>query len=175
MKKIILLFLLLFNSIFSFSQNSEKGIWKSSYSELRLKFDENWQLITPQLDSERKTMIALTDSKDHSSITVKITDDVPKEQLSDEAYNDAVKEQMLKADAENKFLVQEVIDFKEKKFTVQIFLMKTKFGDFALTCYTYRDGRKVKSIQLAYPRSLVSNPGKELPEKIKKVLSDMNI
>ncbi len=131
---------MLLHSIFSFCQNSENIVWKSDYSELQLKFDDNWQIIKPYVDSQKKNLFGIINKKDNSSVVVKITNDVRKEHLSDLVYEDAIKDQMLKGNNENKLLVHDKIDFKGLKFTRLTFLMKIKFGYFVSIGYTHRTG-----------------------------------
>ncbi|WP_417354075.1 hypothetical protein [Flavobacterium sp.] len=165
---------MLLNSLLSCSKISDE-IWQSANSNIQLKFDNNWELIKPFVDTEDKVLVGLTDRGDHSSIVVKFEDDVSKEVLSDENYMDAFKSQMLKANSGNKLLIQDEIVFKDRKFTRLVFFMNTKYGDFIVTNNISRDGIKFLSIQVSCPKDLIKTPGKDMPDKFDRILSDMKI
>lgn len=173
MKTTALIFLLFLNCTFLFCQNAANTVWKSAYSDLQLTFDSHWQQINPHLDSENKTLFGIIDKTDHSSVVVKITRDVPKDQLSDEEYEEAVKVQMLKGNSENKLLIHDKIIFKGIQFNRQIFFMKIKYGQFVSTDYVYRNGTIMIGIQFSYPVSEVKKYENDIPAKIEKILSDM--
>ena len=174
MKKIAL-YIILSGILISFQSCTVKsnGHWKSQKTNLELHFDNKWELIIPNLDTESKTMVGVKDHTDNSSFVIKITDDVPKEQLSDEDYLDAIQEQMINASLENKLLVRDKIEFKEAEYNRLIFSMKTKFGKMIHTVYTHRNGSKVIGIQFSYPEGLIENPSKDLPYKIERILVDL--
>jgi hypothetical protein len=92
MKNVIIALLLLINSSLVSCQNSVDGNWKSKVSDLELVFDDQWKLIQTNVDDQEKVLVGLVDQADHSSFTVKITRDVPKDQLSDELYFESIKE-----------------------------------------------------------------------------------
>jgi hypothetical protein len=176
MKTRTLILFVFLNSTLSFCQNSDKETWKSKVLKLELTFESNqWEIITPFLDTENKIIIGLIDKTDHSSIVVKITQDVPKEQLSDEQYNIAIKEQMLQVNAENKLINDDKINFKGLIYKRLVFFMKTKYGDFVQTIYIHRNGEKIIGIQSSYPKNLVKKLNEGLPSKIEKVLKEMKI
>ena len=160
-------------SIISFGQNLEINTWKSKVSDLQVAFNSQWKIMPLFLDTDDKILIGLKDESDHSSIVIKITLDYSKEQLSDEQYFDAVKKQMLKANAENKLLFEDEIEFKKLKFKRLIFSMKTKFGRLIQTIYIHRNGKKMTGIQFAYPEKLKEKSIDKIPTKIEKVLSDL--
>jgi hypothetical protein len=142
---------------------------------LELNFNDNWELIIPVLDTDHKTLVGIKDNNDNSSLTIKITEDIPKEQLSDDTYFDAVQEQMLNANSENKLLTRDKMVFKKTKFNRMIFFMKTKFGEIIHTVYVHRNGEKIIGIQFSYPQNMILNPTEKVPTKIEKLLNDLKI
>ena len=176
MKKTILYIILAFILIsFQSCTTKSNGQWKSQKTNLELNFDNRWELIIPNLDTENKTLVGIKDNTDNSSLTVKITDDIPKEQLSDDYYFDAIQKQMINANPENKLLVRDKIEFKESEYNRFIFSMKTKFGKMIHTIYTDRNGNKVIGIQFSYPEGLIENPIDKVPTKIEKILIDLKL
>lgn len=171
MKNRILIIILVLNFSFVSCQNSNDRIWKSKVSDLELVFNNQWKLIKPFVDNNNKILVGLTDQTDHSSLTVKITKDLPKDQVSDELYFGAIKEQMLNANSKNELITEDIIEFKETQFQRLIFSMVTKFGEMTHTVYTHRNGEKVIGIQFTYPKK----PIEKIPPKIEKLLSVMKI
>ncbi len=151
------------------------GNWKSEKNNLELNFSDNWELIIPTLDTYKKTLVGIKDNNDNSSLTVKITDDVSKDQLTDEFYFDAIKEQMLNANSDNKFVIEGKVVFKGIEFHRLIFFMATKFEEMTHTIYTHRNGEKMIGIQFSYPKSLTENPTGSIPMKIEELLTGMKI
>ena len=176
MKKItqILIWVIAFTS-FQMCTVKSSGKWKSEKTNLELNFNDRWELIIPNLDTENKTIVGIKDNKDNSSFTVKITNDVPVEQVPDEYYFSAIKEQMLNANSKNELVIEDKIDFKGTIYHRMIFFMTTKFGDVTHTIYTHRNGEKVIGIQFTYPRELVKKPNEMIPSKIDKLLEGMEI
>ncbi len=142
MNKEILILLFCFISTVLFCQNSTNSVWKSKRSSLELVFNNQWKLIKPYLDEDEKVIVGLADQTDHSSFTVKITEDYPKAIVSDERYFNAIKEQMLNANSRNKLIEEGEVKFKEGYYYRLIFFMITKFGEMTHTVYTKRDGEK---------------------------------
>ncbi len=151
------------------------GKWKSEKTNLELTFNDKWELIIPNLDTDNKTLVGIKDNSDNSALTVKITDDVPKAQLSDEYYFEAIKEQMLNANSENELVTEDKIDFKGTEYHRLIFSMKTKFGEMTHTIYTHRNGEKLVGIQFTYPKNLTEKPIVKIPLKIEEILNGMKI
>jgi len=175
MKSRILIIILSFNLSLASCQNSNDGIWKSKVSDLELVFNNQWKLIKPYVDSNEKVLVGLTDPTDHSSLTVKITEDLPKETVSDERYFGAIKEQMLNANSENQLVEENKIEFKGIEYHRLIFFMTTKFGEMTHTVYTHRNGEKAIGIQFTYPKNLTEKPTEKIPSKISKLLNEMKI
>ena len=148
---------------------------KSKVSKLELNFNSNWKFIEPHIDSEEKTLVGLTDPIDHSSITVKITEDLPKEQISDEYYFSVIKDQMLNANSNNKLVYENEIEFKGIKFHRFVFNMHTKFGELTQTLYIHRNGKKMTSIQFGCPKTLVDNSNEYMHTKIENILNDLKL
>ena len=149
--------------------------WKSEKTNLELNFNDKWELILPNLDTDNKTLVGIKDNSDNSSLTVKITDDIPKEQLSNEYYFGAIKEQMLNANSENLLVAEDKIEFNGTEYHRLIFFMTTKFGEMTHTVYTHRNGKKVIGIQYTYPKNLIENPTEKIPLKIEEVLNGMKL
>ena len=152
-----------------YCQSAEKKAWKSSVSNVQLFFDSNWELITPYLDTPDKIIVALVDKNDRCGFVIKVTNDVSKKELSDDAYYGAIKEQMLEANNANKLLREDDYVLKKNIYRRLIFSMHTSFGKIYHTVFIRRNGIKMTGIQISYPTRLVNDPS-QLPEKTKKLL-----
>ena len=170
-------FLMLIFASFCFQMCTVKpdGQWKSVNTNLELNFNDKWELIIPNIDTNNKTLVGIKDNLDDSSLTVKITEDVPKEQFSDALYFSNIIDQMLNVNSKNKLLLEDNIEFKKTEYHRMIFFMKTKYGEMIQTVYTCRNGEKAIGIQFTYPKNLTDNPAEVIPPKINKVLNEMKI
>ena len=171
--------LLLLLILISFQRCTVKsnGQWKSEITNLELNFNENWEIIKPDIDSEDEILIGIIDKRDNSSLTVKISEDVSKEILSDESYYNFTKMQMLSENNRNELITEDEIEFKGAKFHRMILLMKTKYGKMIHTVYIHRneEKKKITGIQFSYPEKLVDNPIEIIPLKLKEILNNMKL
>ena len=155
---------------FQFCTVKSDGKWKSEKTNLELNFNDTWELIIPNIDIETQTLVGIKDNSDNSSFTVKITDDLPKDQVPDEYYFTAIREQMLMENPKNELVAEDTVELKGVEYHRMIFYMTTKFGEMTHTIYTHRNGEKVNGIQFTYPKSLVKSPTEIVPLKIEKLL-----
>tara|TARA_B000000475_G_C15728694_1_gene337648 strand:+ start:22 stop:540 length:519 start_codon:yes stop_codon:yes gene_type:complete len=163
---------IIISTFFSFTAFSNND-WKSKYSNIEIKYGDNWSLIPLQIDNNEKTIVGIIDNSDKSSIVIKLTADVPKEQLSDSTYLEAIKHQMLNQHSSNKILNSEKIQFKGKTYYSVSILMHTKHGQLIQKLYLNRDGKKIKSIQISFPSLDKTKSPVEIPAKITKVLQSL--
>ncbi|MFL9837136.1 hypothetical protein ABS768_06480 [Flavobacterium sp. ST-75] len=120
-------------------------------------------------------MVGIVDKTDNASLIVKIVPDVSKSQVSDEQYYEALKKQMVESNPGNQLLFEGELGFKDQKFKRFIFLMNIKYGNFVSNDYIHRDGDKLTSVQFSYPNNLIGDYIPPVPDKIQKILNDIQI
>ena len=150
-------------------------VWKSNYCKFRLEYDSPWEIIDCFSDNHDKIMVGVVDKADNASLIVKITPDVSKNQVSDEQYYEALKKQMIGSNPRNQLLFEGELGFKGQKFKRFIFSTNIKYGDFVSNIYIYRGGDKFTSIQFSYPNNLIGDYIPPVPDKIQKILNDMQV
>ena len=147
------------------SQNA----WVPQHANIEISYSTPWEKISQGYDTPKGTLAGFMDQSDKSSVIVKTVKDVSKEMLSDYKYYQSIRQQMLKVNSANKLLDEdeEVID--SQTFHVMTFQMQTKFGIFIQKLYTLRNGVKILTIQIGYPKSLVSDV-KLKPKKVNQFI-----
>lgn len=165
----ILIFFLLY---FAY-KNLDRKVWKSKTSEIELYFDDNWKLIKPYMDKREKILVGIIDRNDHSSLMIKVVKDYPDAGLSDEAYFEATRMQMLSINIKNKFLRENIIEFKGVIFKRLVFMMNTNYGELIQHVYLNRNGDKLTGIQFSFPKNSVDEKLENIPAKLEKVLNNL--
>lgn len=167
----LLIFALMLFSTFVFCQNNH--FWESKYHELNFSYSDDFYLVNPRLDDNKKLLLALKDSVDNSSIIIRIKEDISKEIVSDESYYETVKNQMLSANSNNKLILEKDTIFKEKEFHLLIFEMQIKFGNFYHSVYINRDGDKIYIFQISFPQ--LDDNYLKFPKKINYIIESLKI
>lgn len=147
------------------SQNT----WVPQHANIEISYSTPWEKISQGYDSPKGVLAGFMDQSDKSSVIVKTVKDVSKEMLSDYKYYQAIRQQMLKVNSANKLLDEDEESIDAQTFYVMTFQMKTKFGVFIQKLYTLRNGEKIITIQIGYPKSLVTNSNLK-PKKVTQFL-----
>lgn len=169
--KTLLMFTLILVSTSVFCQHHNS--WKSKHHELSFDYSDNFYLITPRLDTSKKLILALKDSIDNSSIILRIKEDVSKELVSDDSYYEAVKNQMLSANSNNKLIFEKNTIFKGEEFHLLIFDMHIKFGNFYQSVFINRNGKEIYTFQISFPH--IDDDYMKFPENVNKIIESLKI
>lgn len=146
--KLIITLILLFLSNY---ECKGQTFWTSKFHEFEIELDSLWTVL-PSIDTKEKMLFGVIDKTDGKSYIIKITKDVPTDQLSDEQYYQTIRELMLGANSENKLLEEKESEFHGEKYHEQIFIMNTpKWGVLKQNSYIRRTGQLLYSIQISFP------------------------
>ena len=101
------------------------------------------------------------------SYIIKITNDLPKNQLTDEQFNKAIEEAMLNANDKNRLIIEKNIDFHGQVFHQQVYLMYTKqWGLLKQYANTLRTNEKMYSIQMSFPVDEINAENATIPQQL---------
>lgn len=146
--------------------------WSSDHRKLSFQYFSPWTLL-PSLDTKSKTLAGVIDKSDGASYIIQITGDVSLDKLSNDSYYDYVKEKMLSAHKQNKILLEDNINFHNKRFHRIIFMLHTKWGLLKEISLINRTGIECTSIQISFPAN--ENSVHDLPVKLKQLDKKVNL
>jgi hypothetical protein len=147
----ILVFTILFNLSCGRVTKQTPQLWESKERKISFQCYAPWTLL-PTLDTKTTTMTGVIDNSDGKSYIIHITDDVPKEKLSDESYFGGVRKTMLQANSKNRLIKEDSIPFHGQIFHRQAYFMHTdNWGLLKQISFVKRTGKEFYSIQVAFP------------------------
>jgi hypothetical protein len=144
-----------------------KSTWKSTHHPIDVTFSEPWSLVPAHIDTQEKVLVGFIDSRDGKSYVIKLADDALAEDLGDEDYIAAIKNQMLSANSKNRFIDQKKELFHGREFHRLQFTMHTpKWGTLRQIAYFSRLDGKFVSVQLSFPYEDQSVAEIQIPDAI---------
>lgn len=143
--------------------------WKSNFHNVTISYSEPWVSFEIQ-DMDSLLYFGIMDTTTGTSYIVKITRDLPFDQLSNQHYYGQVDYAMLVDNDQNRLLSKEDVTFKGEKYNKRGYLMiNDEYGNLKLENYVKRTGVYMYSIQVVYPFD------QEIPFELQKIIQDSKI
>jgi len=134
------------------AEQVEGSFWQSRFHPIRVAYGPPWTMIDALRDSEDRVLAGCIDNADGKSYVIVAEPDVPQAEMTDEEVFDTVREEMLDAHPDNRFIDETDRQFhgalcRRLRFRIQT----EKWGTMCTYVHIRRTGERYLAVQWSFP------------------------